>query len=84
MRRLARAADVADQEDVAEAEVDSVEDVVVAEDADSKFENGRGCWKIPGDFSDVERICPITAGAFARLVLGSGPLLSAWHEIIRR
>ena len=62
---------MADQEDVAEAAVDSVEDVVVvAEDADSKFEDGRRCWKIPGDFSDAERIYPITDGAFTRLLWG--------------
>lgn len=48
---------MADQEDAAEAAVDSVEDVVVgvAEDADSSLRTVEDCWEIPGDFSDVRK-----------------------------
>lgn len=49
--------DAADQGVAEEEAVDSVEDAAaVAEDADSKRAEARGSWKIPGDFSNVERI----------------------------
>lgn len=48
--------DAADQGVAEEEAVDSVEDAAaVAEDADFKRAEARGSWKIPGDFSDVER-----------------------------
>ena len=56
----------------------------VVEAVDSKRREARGSWKIPGDFSDVERNLSNTDGAFAKVVRGYGPLLSAWHEILRR